>query len=98
MPNLTPTRKRTASAGTSLASFEVLVRKVRETILLGQQRIEQEKVETYWKTGQFINRHILLNKERADLGDRTIEKLAKRVDVDVSVLQRCRKFAEKYPV
>lgn len=97
MPNLTLARKRAVT--TSLASFEVLVRKVRETILIGQQRIEQEKVRTYWKAGQFINRHILLNKnKRADLGDHTIEKLAERVGVDQSVLQRCKQFAEKYPV
>ncbi len=83
----------------SLASFEVLVRKVRETILVGQQRIEQEKVQTYWKTGQYINRHILLNKnKRADFGDRTIAKLAERVGVHISVLRRCKLFAEKFPI
>ncbi|MBI4430506.1 MAG: hypothetical protein HY587_02200 [Candidatus Omnitrophica bacterium] len=98
MPNLTLTRKRTSVTG-SLASFEVLVRKVRETILFGQQRIEWQKVQTYWKTGQYINKHIILNKnKRADLGDRTIEKLAERIDIDQSVLQRCKQFHEKYPV
>ena len=97
MANLTQARKRSVATG-SLASFEVLVRKVRETILLGQELIEREKVQTYWKTGQYINRHILLNKnKRADLGDRTIEKLAERIDVDQSVLQRCKRFNEKYP-
>src|SRR3989338_3433734 len=94
MTTVTATRK-----SGSLASFEVLVRKVRETILVGQQRIEREKVQTYWKTGQFINRYIILNKnKRADLGDRTIEKLAERIDIDQSVLQRCKLFSEKYPV
>ena len=99
MANLTLTRKRSSASTNSLASFEVLVRKVRETILVGQQRIEQEKVQTYWKTGRFINQHIILNKnKRADLGERTVEKLAARIGVDQSVLQRCKRFADKYPV
>ena len=94
MPDITLTRKRTAS----LVSFEVLVRKVRETFILGQQRIEQERVRTYWKTGWYIKRHVLLNKGRARLGDRTIEKLGSRLGVDPSVLGRLKLFAERYPV
>lgn len=95
MPNATLTRAR---AGGSLASFEVLVRKVREMFVLGQQRIEWEKVRTYWKTGWYIKRHVLLNKDRAELGDRTIQKLGERLGVDPSVLGRLKLFAERYPV
>ena len=82
----------------SASPFKTLVRKVRETFVLGMQNIEQEKVRTYWKAGEHIQKYILLNKTRADLGDRTIEKLAERIEVNKSILQRCRQFAEKYPV
>ncbi len=89
---LTHSRKR------SLASFEILVRNVRQTFVLGQQRIEQERVRTYWKTGWYIRQHIFLNKGRAELGGRTIEKLGGQLGVDPSVLGRLKLFAEKYPV
>ena len=40
-----------ARRNSSIASFEVLVRKVKETFLLGRQRVKQEMVRTYWQTG-----------------------------------------------
>ena len=81
----------------SIASFEVLVHKVRDTLLLGQNRIEQEKVRTYWKTGWYINRHVRLNQGRAELGGKVIQKLGERLKIHPTVLRRSAQFAEKYP-
>ncbi|MBI4430871.1 MAG: hypothetical protein HY587_04065 [Candidatus Omnitrophica bacterium] len=42
--------------------------------------------------------HILLNKNRGEYGDNTVEKLSERLGVDPSVLGRLKLFAEKYPI
>ena len=42
----------------AIAAYETLRRKVKETLLLGQERIEQEKVRTYWETGRLINEYL----------------------------------------
>ena len=39
-------------------TYAELRRRVKETLLLSHQRIEREKVLTYWKTGKLIGQHI----------------------------------------
>jgi endonuclease YncB( thermonuclease family) len=85
-------------ASTSLASFETLVKKVRETFLVGQQKIEEERVLTYWKAGKLIKEHLLHFKDRADYGKFTIRKLAKNLELTESVLWRTLRFAEEFPI
>jgi len=81
----------------NLAAYGELKRRVRETFILGQQKIEQEKVRTYWKTGWVINEHIRLNGGRAEYGKKVMLKLSGDVSVHESVLRRCAVFAEKFP-
>ena len=50
----------------TVASYAALRHKVKETLLLGQQKIDQAKVRTYWETGRLIDQHILQQKERAE--------------------------------
>jgi len=64
----------------------------------GQRAIEQAKVRTYHETGRLIREHVLLFKERADYGTKTIAKLAADVKVDRSVLHRCVRFFECFPI
>jgi len=45
--------------------YAVLLNKVRKTLVEGQQRIEQERVRTYWETGKVIHTDILKHKDRA---------------------------------
>lgn len=45
-------------SASSSASFEVLVRKVKETFALGRRRVRQEIVHTYWKAGRYIHAHM----------------------------------------
>jgi len=44
--------------------YAVLLNKVRKTLVEGQQRIEQERVRTYWETGKVIHIDILKHKDR----------------------------------
>lgn len=81
----------------SLASYVVLRRRVRETLLWGRQKIEEARVRTYWETGWWIKKHILLNQFRADYGRRVLLRLSRDEDISESVLHRCLLFSEKFP-
>jgi hypothetical protein len=83
---------------TALAQdYSTLRNKVRWTLLLGQAKIEQEKVRTYWQTGKLIHDHIFHHKDRADYGYRVLENLSKDLDLDESLLDRTLKFYRVFP-
>lgn len=71
---------------------------IRETLSLGQQRIEQEKVLTYWKIGKLISKHILANGDRAEYGAKVMARLAGDLDLDETVLNRMLKFYKAFPI
>ncbi|OGX28144.1 MAG: hypothetical protein A3D10_07640 [Omnitrophica WOR_2 bacterium RIFCSPHIGHO2_02_FULL_48_11] len=79
------------------SAYRSLLEKVRRTLLEGQARIEQERVRTYWETGRHIYDDILKNKDRAEYGTEVIRMLAKDLNTDYSLLQRCVQFARTYP-
>ncbi|MBL8013513.1 MAG: hypothetical protein JNN05_06650 [Candidatus Omnitrophica bacterium] len=79
------------------ATYEALLKRVKQTLIEGQQRVESERVRTYWETGRIIHGHILQNKDRADYGAHVIADLARDLKVDKSLVNRCLKFAQKYP-
>jgi len=81
-----------------LADYPILLRQVKQTLVEGQARIEQERVRTYWETGQLIHAHILKHKDRAEYGAKVIGDLAKDLNISNDVLYRCVKFHQKYPV
>jgi len=81
----------------ALATYRGLVKRVRETFVLGQKRIETLKVGIYWDTGFFINEHLRLNQARAEYGEKVLEKLSSDAGVHVTVLERCARFAGKFP-
>ncbi len=78
-------------------SYTTLRDNVRKTLLLGQQKIEEAKVLTYWETGCFINQHIQENGGRAGYGQKIVRRLAEDIELDYSVLQKCSQFAEMFP-
>lgn len=71
---------------------------VRKTLLFAQQRIEREKVLTYWKTGRHINDHIRSHGGWAEYGKKVLEQLSEDLHIDVSVLRRCARFAAAFPI
>jgi len=79
-------------------TYAELRRAVELTIVRGQQAADLAHVRTYHETGRLIREHILLFKERADYGAKTIPKLAADVKVDRSVLHRCVRFFECFPI
>lgn len=79
------------------ANYDALLKSVKATLIEGQKRIEAERVRTYWETGRLIHGHVLANKDRADYGSHVIEKIAKDLKLEHSLLKRCVKFAREYP-
>ncbi len=84
-----------------IADYPELKRQVKETFILGQQRIEQEKVRTYWETGHLILNYLSnqkgKDKRNAEYGKKVIMNLAADLEMDRKVLYRAVGFAEKFP-
>ncbi|MDZ4241510.1 MAG: DUF1016 N-terminal domain-containing protein, partial [Candidatus Omnitrophota bacterium] len=81
------------------SDYPALRRKVEETLLLGQSRIEQAKVQTYWQTGKLINEHILRHESRSEhYGQEVVEKLSEDLTISVSTLWRCVQFARSFKI
>lgn len=95
MSNAMMTLKRPTTG--SLASFEVLVRKVKETFVRGRERVKKEMVRTYWQTGKYIHEHVLHHRERADYGAKVIARLARRIGSSKRTLQQTLRFYRTFP-
>ena len=80
-----------------LVDYPNLLRQVKVTLIEGQQRIEQERVATYWETGRLIHTHILQHKDRGEYGGKVLKHLAGDLNVHVRLLQQCVQFARTYP-
>ena len=80
-----------------LVSYRVLREKVRETFVLGQQKIEQLKVRSYWDAGFYINEHVRLNGARVGYNKKILLQLSEDLEMHESVLRRMAEFAEKIP-
>ncbi len=81
----------------TLAAYQGLLARVRETLILGQRRIEALKAGTYWDTGFYINEHLRRNEARAEYGKQVFLKLSRDTGFHVRVYERCARFAEKFP-
>jgi hypothetical protein len=79
------------------SDYQGLLRKVKETLIEGQQRIEAERVRTYWETGRLIHGHVLKFADRAEYGAEVVANVARDLNVDRSLLTRCVQFAKRYP-
>ena len=65
------------------SDYNGLLRRVKETLIEGQRRIESQRVRTYWETGNLIYTHTLHHKDRADYGRQVLDRLADDMDVHV---------------
>ena len=82
----------------AISGYIQLRERVRQTLFLGQQRIEQEKVQTYWETGRLINEHIRIHNGRAEHGRALLLKLSGDLEIDESVLRRAAEFHRQFPI
>jgi len=89
-------------ASNPLASYPELRRRVREALARGRERtteaVEREKVRTSWEVGKLILEHILLNKARADYGQRVVKRLSVDLEISKRELDYMVEFARAYPI
>ena len=85
-----------------VATYDELIRAIREARAVSQHRIEQavdqEKVREAWETGKLIDEHILLHKERADYGKQVLVRLANDLETSQTELSFMLQFAQAYPI
>lgn len=65
-----------------------------------RQKIEAQKVRTYWETGRLINEYVATRipagKERAEYDKQIVEDLARDLEITDSVLYQCMRFAAQF--
>ena len=89
MPNLKPLPK----------EYSLLRRRVEETLLLGRQKIEAAKVQTYRHTGELIHEHIARYGSRSEhYGQQVVKKLEEDLGVDMTTLWRCVQFFRSFKI
>jgi endonuclease YncB( thermonuclease family) len=82
----------------TIKTYPVLLSQLKTIFIQGMQKIEEEKVKTYWRTGQIISDYILENKERADYGENLFEKLSPDLGVSERTLNRAVQFYRSFPI
>ena len=89
-------------AALEVATYEGLLHAIRETRAASQARItatvEEEKVREAWETGKLIDEYILLNKERAQYGERVLRHLSYDLGTSQTELSFMLQFARAYPI
>jgi len=82
----------------TIKTYPALLSQLQKVFIEGMHRIEEEKVKTYWRTGQIISDYILESKERADYGDNLFEKLSPDLGVSERTLNRAVQFYRSFPI
>ena len=94
----TLSRRAAVAPDAALGEYATLKERVRETLILGQQRIEAARITTYWSTGWYIQTHIRLHTTGAErYGMQVVERLGQDLALDATVLRRCVQFVEWLP-
>ena len=66
--------------------------------LQAYKAVDNIRVQTYWQIGERIVREELQHKERADYGERLIEKLTIDLDIQKSILYESMQFYKTYSI
>jgi hypothetical protein len=82
----------------SLADYPVLLARVRETFVIGQQKAEELKVQTHWAAGRLIHEHLRHHQDEAGYGKQLMLKLARGLGVGDELLYRMLRFYEAFPI
>ncbi|MDD5355204.1 MAG: DUF1016 N-terminal domain-containing protein [Candidatus Omnitrophica bacterium] len=79
-------------------SYPLLLSQLKKVFIESLQRIEEEKVKAYWRTGQLVSDYLLENKTRAEYGESLFIKLSRDLDIDRSTLLRSVQFYRAFPI
>lgn len=90
--------ERLSAASVVSASYAELRRGVEAVLIQGQRAIEEAKVQTYWDTGRIIAAHLRLHENEPSYGTQAMARLARDLKVSDSVLYRCVRFVDSFPI
>lgn len=78
--------------------YQKRLAQVQAILLRGYQKLQKEKVRTYWEVGRFVDKHFFDKQQRAKYGEEIISRLAQDIGMDRAFLYRLVKFARKFPI
>jgi len=82
-------------------SYSNLLKQIKQEITEGlaraQKAYEREKVISYWRIGQAIDKHLLENKDRADYGKQLYSRLSRDLNIGERLLYQMSQFYYTYP-
>jgi hypothetical protein len=80
------------------AAYTGLRREVEAILIKGQRAIEEAKVRTYWDSGEIMRAHLALHADEPTYGTQVMARLARDLKVSETVLYRCIRFVECFPI
>ena len=82
-------------------SYSKLLSELKAEIAEGLERARnayhREKILTYWKMGQSVSKHLLVNKDRADYGKQLYKRLSQDLEIGERLLYQISQFYNAYP-
>lgn len=82
----------------AIHSYNELRDAVKAELLRGHERMEAERIRTYWEVGRLINKFILDGDGRAEFGKRIVLRLARDLEMSRTALYQAVRFAKAYPI
>ena len=86
----------------SVDTYESLLSRLQQEIAQSRNRIQkaiqQEKLLTYWRIGQYISEHLLAHNNRAEYGRNIIQRLSEDLDICQSNLYSMVQFYRAFPI
>ncbi|MFA5168701.1 MAG: DUF1016 N-terminal domain-containing protein [Candidatus Omnitrophota bacterium] len=91
-----------SSTVTEVKTYEELRHAISQTRAASRIRVEkaveQERVREAWEIGRLIDAHVFQHKERADYGEKVLERLATDLGMSRTELSYMLQFARTYPI
>lgn len=93
---------RVTKHGAAPRTYAQLKRRIERVIRLGRERarraVEGEKIRTAWEIGRLIHGHLLLNKDRANYGEKVFQKVSRNFGISKTELYYSVEFIRTYRI
>ncbi|MFC1645662.1 DUF1016 N-terminal domain-containing protein [Candidatus Omnitrophota bacterium] len=77
-----------------VTSYDSLLKNLKSILLEGLKRIEEQRVKTYWQTGELISKYLLESKQ---YGDGLFIRLSEDLEINKRTLEQSVRFFQTYP-
>ncbi|MFH1655786.1 MAG: DUF1016 N-terminal domain-containing protein [Candidatus Omnitrophota bacterium] len=80
------------------SSYLKLLNQLKSILIEGLKAIEEQRVKTYWRTGELISKYLLVEKAHAEYGIRLFERLSADLRIAQRTLEQSVKFYRTFPI